>query len=421
MISARSRGYILLLALVFIAVFLSVAAALMTYVMQYSASGRYRIAERQAVYLAEAGIDKAVYSLNQNQSYSGESNTVLGSGRFTVAVTNAGTNTKRIVATGEVVNNGRVIARRKVTANAAINTSVVAFRFGVQVGIGGLTMDNNSSVVGNVYASGNITGSQATVTGDATVSGASGLLSGITVGGNAWAHTLSNCSVAKNAYYTTISSCPVTGTKFPSSTNAEDAEMPIMQEEIDEWEETAEDGGVIAGPYTVSGTQILGPKKINGNLIVNGTLYLTGPVWVAGNITFGNNSSLIVHTSVGNAGAVLIADVPGSESSQGTIVLSNNMTISGNGQAGSFPMLLSTNSSGNAIDLSNNATGVILYAPNGTIQVSNNGGANQITAKRLHLNNNASIEYVTGLQSQSFSNGPGGAWVFVPGTYSISN
>jgi hypothetical protein len=97
------------------------------------------------------------------------------------------------------------------------------------------------------------------------------------------------------------------------------------------------------------------------------------------------------------------------------------MTISGNGQAGSFPMLLSTNSSGNAINLSNNATGVILYAPNGTIQVSNNGGANQITAKRLHLNNNASIEYVTGLQSQSFSNGPGGAWVFVPGTYSISN
>jgi hypothetical protein len=393
----------------------------MMYVLQYSNSGRYRIAERQAIYLAEAGVDQAIYSLNQSQNYSGESNTPLGPGRFTVTVLNSGTNIKRIVATGETLHDGRVVARRKVTVNAAINTSVVAFRFGVQIGTGGLTMQNNSSIIGNVHSGGNITGTQATVTGDATVSGATGSISGVTIGGNGWAHSLSNCTVGKNAFYTSISSCPVTGTKYPGSIDAAPAEMPISDEEIDEWEETAEAGGVVAGPYTLSGTQLLGPKKIDGDLTVNGTLYLTGPIWVAGNVTFGVNANLIVHSSTGNSGAVLIADLPGSESTKGIVSLSNNMTIAGNGQAGSFPFIISTNSGSNAIALSNNAAGVILYAPNGTITVSNNAGANQITAKKLILSQNASIEYVTGLQSQSFSNGPGGAWVFVPGSYSISN
>lgn len=415
-----NRGYLLLLALVFIAIFLSIAAALMTYVLQYSASGRYRVAERQALYLAEAGIDQAVYSLNQSASYSGQSDTDLGHGRFTVTVENAGTNMRRITAVGETLHGDRVIARRTVTANAAVNTSVVAFRFGVQVGTGGLSMNNNSSVIGNVFSDGNISGNQATITGDATVSGA-GSISGITVGGNAWARSLSGCTVQGDAYYTTLSSCPVAGTKYPGSADPAAAAMPITQEEIEAWKETAEAGGTIVGPYTVSGTALMGPKKIDGDLTVNGTLYLTGPVWVHGDIVFSNNSSLIVHASTGTSGAVLLADVPANQSSEGSIRLSNNMTISGNGQTGSYPMVLSTNSSGSAIELSNNADGVILYAPNGTIQVSNNAGANQITAKRLHLNNNATIEYVTGLQSQSFSNGPGGAWVFVPGTYGITN
>ncbi len=82
-------------------------------------------------------------------------------------------------------------------------------------------------------------------------------------------------------------------------------------------------------------------------------------------------------------------------------------------------MVLSTNTGSSAIALNNNASGVILYAPNGTITVSNNAAANQITAKTLNLSNNTTINYVNGLQSVSFSNGPGGSWTFVPGTYAI--
>jgi hypothetical protein len=95
------------------------------------------------------------------------------------------------------------------------------------------------------------------------------------------------------------------------------------------------------------------------------------------------------------------------------------MTIAGNGTAGSYPMVLSTNSGSNAITMSNNATSVILYASRGTINVANNAAANQITGYALSMSNNTTVNYVNGLQSQSFSNGPGGSWNFVAGTYMI--
>lgn len=244
-------------------------------------------------------------------------------------------------------------------------------------------------------------------------------LSGLIIGGTAWANTLKNCQITKNAIYQTMTNCTVGGTQTVSTTDSSPAAMPITDAQIDDWEAIAAAGGTIAGPYTLTGTQLVGPKKIDGDMTVNGTLYLTGPVWVKGNVTFANNSGLIVHASTGTNGAIIIGDSPGNEATKGQMNLSNNMSISGNGNAGSYPMVLSTNSGTNAITLSNNATSVILYASQGTINVVNNAIANQITAYALNMSNNTTVNYVNGLQSQSFSNGPGGSWSFVPGTYSI--
>ncbi len=581
--STQPRGQLILMALVFFAVFLGVAAALVTYVVTNYKSERHSMAAEQALQIAEGGVDQAVYSLNQNSGYTGET-IALPDGDLVITVTTIDSNTKQVVAVGYVPSASNPKATRTVSAKLAINSSVVAFRFGVQVGQGGVVMDNNSQINGNLYSNGNVSGS-GYISGDATVAGgtqaaadqsfttqnssvnlgdtsahadiaqsfvpstsgplntvslylkkvgspgditlkivsnnsgspsktvlASGSisastvtgsyafadgtlssaptltagttywiiaiasvnasnyfvwgsdsgngyangtgksssnwnassptwtalsqdldfktwmggvvtsLSGMHVGGTAWAHSLSSCTVDGNALYQTISSCTVTGTQSPGSSDASPASFPISAAEITDWETTAAAGGVISGNYTISGAQTLGPKEINGNLTVNGTLYLAGPVWVKGNITFGNNSKLIVSPSTGNSGAILMADSPGLESTVGTINLSNNITFTGNGNAGSFPMVLSTYSgASNAITMSNNANSVILYAPNGTIDVSNNAGANQITAKTLHLNNNATITYINGLQSQSFSNGPGGSWAYVPGTYSITH
>ena len=579
------RGYVLLMTLVFFGVSLALVTAMLGYVFQYSTSGRHALAVRQAVYLAEAGVDEAAYQLNQNAGYAGETDTALGAGTFTTSVTSIDANTKAVTVISYVPNRSNPVATRTIQAKLGINSSVVSFRFGVQVGDGGVTLGNGAQINGNLFSNGSVIGSGGStglpyITGDVTVAGGTAAaadqswttqtsgtnlgdvttraniaqsfkpsstqalnkvslylkktgvpsditlkvvsdnagkpsttvlatgsvpassvssgyafidgtftatptltsgqtywliaiasvnssnyftwgtdtadgytlgtaksssnwsasnptwaalnadtnfktwmggtttsLYGVRVGGSAWASALSSCQIVKDATYQTISSCTVGGTSKVSSVTAAPAAMPIAQAQIDDWEAIAESGGTIQGDYSISGTQILGPKKINGNLTVNGTLYMTGPIWVVGNVTFANNSGLIVHASTGANGAVIIADSPGNETTRGIVTLSNNMTIAGNGNAGSYPMVLSTNSGSSAISMNNNATSVILYAPNGTVTVSNNAAANQITAKTLNLSNGVSINYVNGLQSQSFSNGPGGSWVYIPGSY----
>ena len=80
-------------------------------------------------------------------------------------------------------------------------------------------------------------------------------------------------------------------------------------------------------------------------------------------------------------------------------------------------LAIATNTSTNAMGISNNASGAIYYAANGTVQVANNAGGSQVTGYAISLSNNSTITYSSGLQSADFSNGPGGAWAIVPGTY----
>ncbi len=574
------RGQILLLSLIFSAVMLTTLAGLIEYTLQYTAVQRQRLGSEQALRLAEAGIDKAVYELNQNSNYTGESNTALGNGTFTTSISSIDANTKRITSTGYIPSSARPVSSRQVQVNVSINTSVVSFRFGVQVDQGGVTMSNGAKIVGNLFSNGSISGS-GTITGDATVAGGTALtadqqwsvqnggfnlgdssshaavaesftpsisaplnkvslylkktstpsditihivgdsggapsasslttgtiaastvtglyafadatlssnpnlvagqtywiiasvganaskyftwgedtgsgysgasafasswnagswnpisgdldfkaylggnttsISGITVNGNASAQSLSNCSVGGNAYYQSISSCSVGGTSYPNSTPQSPGSMPISDAQIADWETTAASGGAITGPYSISNSQSLGPKKISGNLTINngGSLTLTGPIWVDGNISLSNNATVSVASSLGSAGAVIIADSSTNPSTDGTITLSNNVIINGNGSAGSYPMLLSTNTGAHAISLGNNGGSVILYASKGTISLNNNAGANEITGYGLSIGNNATVTYVNGLQNATFSNGPGGSWTVVPGSYAI--
>lgn len=421
-----SRGYVLILALVFLGIFFTAATAYMNFITSAARSARYDVENAQALMLAEAGADEAVYQLNHTENYTGETNTALGSGVFTVIVSSVNTNTERLTVTGYVPNAANPAAIKTITVLVGLNTSVVAFHYGVQIGAGGVTMGNGSQINGNFFSNGSISGSGTSsggvITGDATV--ASGTpatsINGVIVDGTAWAHSLSNCTVGKNAYYQNMSGCTVGGTQYPGSTDAAPASMPISNAQISAWESTAAGGGITAGPYTINSSQTLGPQEINGDLTINGTLVLSGVVWVKGNINFKTNSTLTVSPTTGNEGAILIADVPGSQATSGAVTLSSNVAVSGNGSAGSYPMILSTNSGSAAITVNNNAQSVILYASNGTVLVSNNAGANQITAYGLNLSPNATVTYVSGLQNQSFSSGPGGSWAILPRTYSIS-
>lgn len=104
------------------------------------------------------------------------------------------------------------------------------------------------------------------------------------------------------------------------------------------------------------------------------------------------------------------------------IGISNNGTFRGSGQSGSYLMLLTTsncdgsfsspdcNSNNSAIDLHNQAVGVIFYAPNGMIFLHNGVNITEATGYKLKLDNTASITYDQGLANAQFSSGPGASW-----------
>lgn len=239
------------------------------------------------------------------------------------------------------------------------------------------------------------------------VGGIYGSVSGINVGengsgGNVYSHTVNNVNALGTIYCKSGS-----GNNKTCDTSRVDpvqVAMPISEQNILEWKQQAEKGGVHSGNYVVSSNSVLGPKKITGNLSVNNgkTLSLSGTLWVQGNLLIDNNSIVNLVSSYGASEEAIIVD--------GTITISNNSSFGGSGTAGSYILCLTTSSSSSAISLSNNAGAVSLYAANGTIDVSNNGTAKALTGYYIHLNNNAVITYDSGLANMNFSGGPSGTW-----------
>lgn len=239
------------------------------------------------------------------------------------------------------------------------------------------------------------------------IGGITGLISGITIGtgsvGDAYAHTVNSSTVRGNNYCQTGSG----NNKACNTSLADPVEvaMPISDQNIQDWKDTAEAGGTFTGNKTISGTTAsLGPLKITGNLSVtnNATLTINGTLWVQGTLDVSNNGTVQLASGYGSSEGVIVVD--------GTVNIGNNANFTGSGTTGSYVMVLTTSNSTSAITVGNNAGAVILYAANGTVSVSNNAGAKSITGYMISLNNNAVITYDSGLANSNFSSGPSGSW-----------
>ena len=166
--SYLSRGNILLLTIVFLGVFSTVATAYLNFITRYARSESVAVASTQAFGLAEAGIDQAAYQLNQNPNYTGETNTALG-GTFVTTVTSIDNSSKRISVTASVPNSTNPIATKTIKATVSINSSIVSFRYGVQAGAGGFSLSGGSTINGSIYANGDINATTGVhITGSAT-------------------------------------------------------------------------------------------------------------------------------------------------------------------------------------------------------------------------------------------------------------
>ncbi len=145
-----------MLSLVFLGIFFAVGTSYLNFVTIGARAARVNVASAQALALAEGAMDKAAYELNQGASYSGETNTPLGNGVFTVAVSSIDSSTKLITATGYVPNSTNPIATKTIKTKVSVDNTIVSFRYGVQAGAGGFVLSGGSVINGSVYSNGNI-------------------------------------------------------------------------------------------------------------------------------------------------------------------------------------------------------------------------------------------------------------------------
>ncbi|MBI2356200.1 MAG: hypothetical protein HYV13_03295 [Candidatus Doudnabacteria bacterium] len=451
-------GQIIIIAGVFMLILIILITGLVSYAGVQIKGHRQALSRVQGLNIAEAAIELAVWKLNNQQGYTGETGTAYGNGTFNVTITNLSGNQKLVKVDSFVPNAANPQAKRTVQVTVTLGATNISFNYGVQVDSGGIEMENNSQVTGNVYSNGNIIGdnSGVRIAGTAIAAGATGKIDEIndidgdaaahfledvsvdgstnsasllqaTVGGNAVSDSISDCTIGGNATYDTKTSCTIGGTQTtPNPANFDDPDvlsLPISDEQIQDWKDEAEAGGVVTS-QTIDGTASLGPKKINGNLtITNGaTLTMTGTIWVTGNISIDNNATVVLDPSYGSLSGVIVND--------GWIHFDNNGLIGGSGTAGSYLMFLNTlactGSSGSgcthhsaAVDLHNNVGAAIVYVKSGLVHLHNGVNVKELTAYKIHLSNTASVTYESGLANAQFSSGPGGGWEVLDGTWQL--
>lgn len=383
----RIHGQVLVFAVIIMTVALILAASLFTRTTDFLRFGSSGITQEQASSLAEAGIDRALWQLNKTAgSYTGETNTPLGTtGTFTVAVTNKSSSLKTITATGFVPDAASPRSKRTIKVDVAIDNTIIAFNFAVQVGTGGVIMHNSSQINGGVYSNADISGTgPSTITGDAYAVG-------------------------------NITSPPTVFGK--TKTNQPPSQMPAL--DYQSWKDQANinnDSITCSPTCTISNNTTIGPRKYIGNLTLsnNAIVTLEGPVYVTGNFTMVNgNTTLKLDDSFGSRGTVLLVD--------GIIDLSNGGMVSPtNANPKGYIIVATTSAASPAITISQTGATAIFYALNGGAQLQNSAQVSALISKSLTMQNGAELFYDQGLASSSFTSGPGGSWQVIKGTYKYS-
>lgn len=174
MVRLNQSGEMFILAIIALGVVMVTTITLLSSSLTSFQNSKYSLEALQATNLAEAGIDRAVASLNTTGgtfSDNGETEYSLSPGTFTIKTINKDASTKIIESTGFIPNKQN--SKLKRTVKIQISKGVgLSFVYGVQVGEGGLEMGNSNKVIGSVYSNGNILGSNSNeITGDVWVAG----------------------------------------------------------------------------------------------------------------------------------------------------------------------------------------------------------------------------------------------------------
>jgi hypothetical protein len=375
------------------------------------------IKSKRSYALAESGAEDVTYRIMNGKSYA--SPEILVNGNDTATTTIA-----MNYSTGqmEVVSAGNVLSSIRKTKVYLKSSNEAAFNFGVQVGNGGIIMENTSSVTGNVYANGAVSGENSNVVRGSIVSaGAGGSVDGAHATSSVYANAIANSQVDGDAYYQSIANTTVVGALHPGSPNQPTQAMPISDAVINALEQSATSTVINSPcPYVISDDATIGPAKINCGLTIKGntTVTLAGNLWVVGDISIENTADIKMSASLGGQSIAIIADNIANRLTSSTIDLKNSALFKNTGIAGTYVMVVSMNNSSEAggavkaIEVENSISGAVLvYAPHGEINLKNSAALKEVTAYKVRLSNTANVIYESGLANLLFSGGPSGSFM----------
>ena len=330
-----------------------------------SARSQDLVDSKKTVLFADGLVDDVVYRVKSGKQVQDGETISLGDVAAGVRVDETGS-TKTVTIFGTSTDIARNV--RVVIDEGAVPT----FARAVSIDIGGITMNSNARIVGDVHTNGSITGhSNSRITGNATAAG-----------------------------NITSPSPKVTGTK---ESGVSEQALPAV--DIEYWKAQANINNDPISGFTLNSNQqaTYGPKKIQGtvNLNSNTKLYVTGPLHITGNLNINSNADIILQDSLGSEGTVIVVD--------GSISINSNGSVqANNANPPGHPVLATETSGSGAVGLnSNGAMEGLIYAPNANMQMSSNSEAIAVIAKSLSLSSNARINYDDYLTEQSYGGGEG--------------
>lgn len=176
----QRRGSALIIAIVMLSVIVGASVSLVNYSTLSNRATTSIDYYTDARHIAEAGLEKALWCIRQTvgtncggtygTSYTGENNIPFSSGVFTVMITNIDSTTKKVESTGYIPNAANPKKKVTLRTNIEINSTGIGLFYGLQVGVGGLKLEEHATINGNVFSGGSIEGNEdSTITGDAKV------------------------------------------------------------------------------------------------------------------------------------------------------------------------------------------------------------------------------------------------------------
>lgn len=410
-------GYIMILnTLLFIGIIMIILLGIANVTLSRLSSSKGFVASKQAYIATQSAAQEAMYMLARN-----------------ININNVAVNLYPVSATATITTDGSF---KKITSTAdafgyvrnlqlnMLRGTGISFHYAIQSGRGGFELRNSSSVTGNVFSNGTITGSGNFIRGEVVSASSTGLINNIHATGTVYSHTIQNSIIDKDAHYVNLTNTTVSGTKYPNSPDLPEVPLPITDEQIAGWEAIALGGGTATctnGSYDITASTTIGPLKIPCNLNIIGTgggfnVTIKGHIWVEGNITMTNKATIKMDPSLGNQNVAIIADNPAAPNTSGIISIGQNSLFENSGTAGSYVFMISQNKSSesggstDAISLNNGASALVAYAIHGQINLAQSVSVKEVTAYKIILSNSANVTYDTGLPSILFSTGPGGGY-----------